>query len=150
MYFWSWCSKGDEKSLGVQKRLSGRVQVVPVCFHVIVSNTALLLDYCWVFNRKKKHSSLWGFFCSYCWHAFIIIQTTVGPRLFLRSGREKRVHQTYAVGHQRAKRSWYIYSELEGQPQGHFIPFFFYWMATLSCFVHWKGIQKGTFPQNGA
>lgn len=125
MYFWSWCSKGDEKSLGVQKRLSGRVQVVPVCFHVIVSNT---WPFCWIIVgssiEKKKHSSLWGFFCSYCWHAFITTSDHCWTQVVFEEREGKKGAPDVCGGPPARKRSWYIYSELEGQPRGHFIPFF--------------------------
>lgn len=89
-----------------------------------LKHMALLLDYCWVFNRKKKHSSLWGFFCSYCWHAFIITSDHCWTQVVFEEREGKKGAPDVCGGPPARKRSWYIYSELEGQPRGHFIPFF--------------------------
>ena len=81
-------AEDDEKSLGVQKRLFGQVQVVPIWFHVIISNTALLLDYCWFFNWKKQF--LVKVFCSLLWVCFHNnFRPVVDPACFWGAGVKK-------------------------------------------------------------
>lgn len=88
-----------------------------------LKHMALLLDYCWVFNRKKKLFLVRVFLflllacfhnnSDHCWTQVVFEE---------REG--KKGAPDVCGGPPARKRSWYIYSELEGQPRGHFIPFF--------------------------